>query len=405
LVGLGLSGVFLGMYLFWVGFNAPNNIPGRSYYTLHAQFANADNLTSHYQVRVGGRLIGQVLNPRVSNGLAVVDLQLTPAIKPLLSDTKLKVRPRSPIGVRYVDVLPGTRGTPLKDGALISASQTSATVTLDQVLGALNTTARAGTRTFLNELGVGFAGRGEDLGGAITAAPQFLGDTTTVTAAINARTGAAARLIRATEGAAAAADPVRQQIAAGFDPEARAMRPFSVHGDSLRAALDVAPGALATVRAGLIQTDPLLVEVDGLAVNARPALRVAPGALTETTALLRESRPSFAALNGTLKLAGRAVHPTLRLLRTISPVLPSVEAALRGGLPILAELAPRGCDIKLMLSNWESMLAFGNEGGNFLRFNLVGGSQESAGIGHVTTGVHQNPYPAPCVAGIEKVGR
>ena len=47
----------------------------------------------------------------------MVDLLLDPALRPLRSDTRLRVRPRSPIGVRFVELSPGTHGRPLAEGA------------------------------------------------------------------------------------------------------------------------------------------------------------------------------------------------------------------------------------------------------------------------------------------------
>ncbi|MSW52376.1 MAG: hypothetical protein F2817_16010, partial [Actinobacteria bacterium] len=57
--GIGLSAIAFLVVIFLVGINAPNKIPGRSYYNLKAQLTYADNLTGHYQVRIGGRYVGQ----------------------------------------------------------------------------------------------------------------------------------------------------------------------------------------------------------------------------------------------------------------------------------------------------------------------------------------------------------
>lgn len=160
---VGFAGLGVASLLAYVGFNAPNTIPGRGYYNLTAQLNQADNLTGHYQVRVAGRLVGQVLDPRVEDGQAVVDLQLDRDVGPLLSDTTIKVRPRSPIGVRFVELHPGTRGTPLKDGAVLPASQASASVPLDDVLSTLDPKTRKRTQELLAGLGGGFADRGEDV--------------------------------------------------------------------------------------------------------------------------------------------------------------------------------------------------------------------------------------------------
>jgi virulence factor Mce-like protein len=404
---LGLAGIAAGVAMFVIGWSAPNSLPFRSYYTIHAQFREADNLTPHANVRLGGRLIGQVLHPRVSHGLGTVDLQLDPSVKPLLSDTRLIVRPRSAIGNRFVEVIPGGHGRPVPDGGTIPASKTSITVQLDQVFGVFDATTRQRTSTVITQLGEGFADRGNDLNQTIATAPGFLHGTALVTGAIAGRPGAVQRFVEGTAGAASAVALVRNELASGFAPEAQALQPFSTHAASLQATLAKAPADLQGVRAGLAQTDPLISELDGLAHTIQPALAVAPRALTQASQLLTRGGPIVRRADAVLQLTGQAVPPTIGLLRTLMPVLPSLEATLSNSLPIVNELAPRDCDLQLMLFNWEDMMAYGNSDGSFLRFLFTGGQESLAGAGSAELslpGVYSNPYPAPCRSGTEALG-
>src|SRR5438874_1712439 len=150
MLGVGLTGIGVAVLLAWIGYNAPNSIPGRKYYTVKAELNQADNLTSHYQVRVAGRLVGQILNPRVEGDKAVVDLQLEDSMRPLLSDTTIRVRPRSPIGVRFLELRPGTHGTPIPEGGTLPASHASAARPLDEALSTLDAPTRARTKELLS---------------------------------------------------------------------------------------------------------------------------------------------------------------------------------------------------------------------------------------------------------------
>lgn len=400
---LGAIGIGFALLMVWIGFRAPDSIPGRSYYNLDAAFRNADNIAKHSQVRVGGRIVGQVLDPRVEHGRAVIRLQMEPSVGPLLSDTRAIVRPRSAVGVRYVEVVPGEHGRPLHDGALIPASQTGATRQLDEALSTFDAPTRLRTQRLLRALGTGLAGRGEDLNEGIGALPRFLRGTREVAAAIAARPGAIRSFIRGTAGAAGAAQPVREAIATGFAPEAAALRPFTDH--AVQQSLDAAPPALAAVRAGLARTTPLVVALGRLAARVRPGLAVAPAAFRETDAMLRGAEPGLEAAPSTLRTTAKAVDPTVALLDRIEPMLPNLRAALTDGLPIVDELGRHGCDIKLFGDNWGSMMAFGNSGGGFLRFNLTGGDAQTVyGLGSAAkndVALYQNPYPKPCTAGSE----
>lgn len=394
LVGsVGLLGVFV---LVYVGFKAPDAIPGRGYYNLKAEFTNADNLTGHYQVRDGGKLVGQVLNPRVENGKAVVDLQLDPTIRPLKSDTRLEVRPRSAVGVRYVDIKPGKSGTPLGEDAVIPASQTSSTVQLDTVFGTFDPPTRTNAQKFLRELGEGFAGRGEGLNDALGGAsrmlslasgaqttggaPVALRSTTGWLTAIANREGSVRSLIRGGSVIANASDPVRQDIAAGFKPEAEALKPFTDERDAIHQTLDVAPGAFTTASGGLPSVNAMVEQIRGFARDIRPGLQAAPGSFSQTSALLTEARPGLRDARATLRLANRAVNPTLGLLSTIRPTLPQIDATLKNATPLFSTLGAYGCDIVQFGTRWTSMLQYGNQDGSVLRFNLNGGPESVFGI-------------------------
>lgn len=401
---VGLSSIVIAVVLIYIGITAPNGTPGRGYYTLRAEFSRADNLVSHYQVRVGGRLIGQVLDPRIENGKAIVDMQLYKDVGPLLSDTTVRVRPRSAIGLRFVDLTPGTKGTPLGEGALIRAKQTSASLPLDTALGIFDEKRRAKVKVLLSKLGAGFAGRGEDLNTAIESGAPFLDSTASTLGAVNDRRGALAGFIAGNAGTVAAADPVRRDIAEMFEPSAQALRPFAEKADALRETLEAAPPALDTLSRELPPTRRLLAQTERFARAATPTLALSPRAFASTSALLKDGREPLKDLEDTLQLAERAVDPTLGLLRIVRPVLPSLDSTLKGALPTLDELAPRGCDIKAAYFQWAEATAWGDADGQYARLNATqyNATQIQGLAPKVTPGVGDNPYPAPCVAATER---
>ena len=399
----GAFGIAFALLLLYVGFNAANSIPGRSYYYINAEFDEADNITDTYQVRSGAELIGQVSDTGVHEGKAVVELQLAAEEGPLLSDTTLRIRPRSPIGVRYVELHKGTQGEELAQGATIPATQTKATVTIDGALAALDKKTRAETQTFLKEFGAGFADRGVGGNKTVAVAPEFLQDTKSVSAAVTDLNGALSRFISSGQGAANAADPVTEDIGQGFEPEAASLRPFKEQEQGVQDTLEEAPPTLQTARVELARTDPMVVETGAFARAARPLLQAGRGAFRETTELLDDSQPSLRDLDHTLDLLDQAVDPTLGLLNTVNPVLPNIEDGLKNTLPILNVLAPRGCDYDRMFDNWQSMLGFSDGSMNMIRFEVIA-SEESIGGGQKgVTPTFSNAYPKPCQVGKEPI--
>jgi hypothetical protein len=67
-----------------------------------------------------------------------------------------------------VAVTPGSKGAkPLKDGGMLAPANVAQTQGVDGVLGSFDEPTRKAFTTFLNELSVGFAGRGPDLNAAV----------------------------------------------------------------------------------------------------------------------------------------------------------------------------------------------------------------------------------------------
>lgn len=406
-LALGVGAFLTIVAMSWIGYNAPNSLPGRSYYTIKANFEFADNITSHAQVRVGGRLIGQVLNPRVENGIGVVDLQLDPVIRPLLSDTKLEVRPRSPVGVRFIDVTPGTKGRPLGEGEVIGASQNSAPVELDEVLGALDAKTRARTQTLMSQLGAGTMGRADDIGQTLDEGPEFLDDARGLSNAINNRRGATERFMAGAADALGAIAPVKDPLGQGLRPQAQALDAVADADDELRETFREAPRALTAVRTELPSVSVLLRAVRRFSDRSRPVLDEVPATLRQTTALLREAPAPVRRLRTTVGLAGQAAGPAVALLDRLKLELPDVDVTLTSPLDALKYLAPRQCDFESIFQNWADMDSYGSASTNRLRFEIVGPDvealqgQQKPLAGLPTATFLQNPYPEPCTAGNE----
>jgi ABC-type transporter Mla subunit MlaD len=407
---IGVAGLLVAGLVFYIGWQAPNTLPFRSYYTVWVKFPQAQNLEDHYQVRIGGLLAGQVLNMHVVHGLADVELQLGGQFKPLRSDTRVQVRLRSAVGIRYVDVFPGTRGTPLPNGATIAPSHVIPAVALDQVLGTFNAPTRLRTQQLLQELGGGMLGRGADLGGAIQAAPAFLHTFASVSSAITAHPGAMSAFIRAASAAAAEFNPVRDTIATGFQPETQALQPFTAQSQNVQATLDQAPATLTAFTSQLPPVANLIGAVGNLAAEGDPTLALLPGALSAGSALLRDGQPALREAARTLSLAHTAVPPAVSLLQDITPVEPDMSRTLGDLLPTITYIAPRYCELSNAWTGWSSMMKYGTSYDNFIRFYLFPTGNELAGgtgsplVPVVKSSAMTNPYPGPCVNGDGEVG-
>ena len=102
--------------------------------------------------------------------VARLDLKLETTIKPLPVDSTVIVRPRSALGLKYVQITRGHSSRGFEDGATIPVRQaTPPPVELDEVLNTFDDRTRQAGRTNIDEFGTVFAGRGADLNRAIEA--------------------------------------------------------------------------------------------------------------------------------------------------------------------------------------------------------------------------------------------
>ncbi|HWF53910.1 MAG TPA: MlaD family protein [Solirubrobacteraceae bacterium] len=380
---------------FYIGYNAPNTIPGRSYYTITALMKNADNLEDHDQVRIGGELAGQVLNPHVADHVAVLQLQLASKFAPLRSDSTVRIRLRSAVGIRFVQIYPSTTGTPLPNGGVLQTTQTTSPVDLDQVLNTFDPNTQRATQNLLGQLGVGLMERGQTVNDTLGDAPGFVSALGSVMGAINARTGAIAHFITATQGTAAAIAPVRYNLADGFKPGAQALAPFVSQRASVEDTLQQLPSTLSTAQSDLPQVNAMMAQVDGLAQAAVPTLAAAPGALNQTASLLSVAKPGLRAANATLHDLSNAVDPTVSFLKTAQPELPRINQAITDLLPTVSYLGPRACGLSNAFTGWSEMMKYGNDFNNFIRFTVAKDSTIVSDTGPVLA----SPYPGPCVNG------
>ena len=96
----------------FLSYNANTGLPFVPTYDLKANLPNAAQLVKGFEVRIGGARVGQVskIEPmRRDDGstYAQITMKLDKEIEPLKADTTLLVRPRSAIGLKYVELKPG----------------------------------------------------------------------------------------------------------------------------------------------------------------------------------------------------------------------------------------------------------------------------------------------------------
>ena len=153
----------------YLAYNANSGLPFVPTYDLKVEVPNAAGLVKGNDVRLGGTRVGTVscIDPQTQPSgkvIAVLCLKLQTVVKPLPADTLVKIRPRSALGLKYVQLTRGTSNQELAANSTIPLKQAlPEPVELDQFFDMFSERTRRGIQGNLTSFGAGFAGRGADL--------------------------------------------------------------------------------------------------------------------------------------------------------------------------------------------------------------------------------------------------
>ena len=111
---IGAVTVLIGVIAVFLAYNANSGLPFIPSYRVTAEVYDAAGLVDGNEVRVGGKRVGTVQSIAGRIGqhgtYAELQLKLDKAIQPIRDDSQVRVRPRSPLGLKYLELMPGRFG-------------------------------------------------------------------------------------------------------------------------------------------------------------------------------------------------------------------------------------------------------------------------------------------------------
>jgi ABC-type transporter Mla subunit MlaD len=299
----------------FLAYNANNGLPFVSTYNLKARVPNADALVKGNEVRIGGARVGvvkSVVPVQVGNGRVAAELSLSleKSVEPLPVDSTMIIRPKSPLGLKYVQITPGdsSRGFAAGDTIPLSAAHPEP-VDIDEFFDMFNERTRTAIQRNLAGFGNALAGRGPQLNNAFVALRELAESAEPALADLVAPSTGFGEFWRALESFNATLAPVAEQQASMF------------------AGLDRTFAAFARVSRPYIQeTISKGPETLDAAITDLPALRP----------FLHQSERFFTALRPGAKALGETAPTIAGALRTGVPVL-NASPALYAQLPPTAD--------------------------------------------------------------------
>lgn len=159
----------------FLAYNANNGLPFVSTYNLKARVPNADALVKGNEVRIGGVRVGvvkKVVPVQLANGnvAAELSLSLDKNAEPLPVDSTITIRPKSALGLKFLQVTPGDSEKGFKAGEMIPVTAAKPEpVDIDQFFDMFDKPTRDAIRQNLSGFGNALAGRGPQINEAIGA--------------------------------------------------------------------------------------------------------------------------------------------------------------------------------------------------------------------------------------------
>ena len=170
--------------LVFLAYNANNGLPFVPSYDIKVEVPNAAGLVKGNEVRVGGTRVGVItaIAPKTEpNGsvIAVLTLKLNSVVEPVPDDTTVMIRPRSALGLKYVQLTRGPSTQGLSNGGTLAITQARPEpVEIDEFFDMFSEPTRRASQANLAWFGNAVAGRGVDLNLAIQDLRPFADEIT-----------------------------------------------------------------------------------------------------------------------------------------------------------------------------------------------------------------------------------
>jgi phospholipid/cholesterol/gamma-HCH transport system substrate-binding protein len=299
---IGSVTVLIAIVAVFISYSANNGLPFVPTYKLKAELPNGAKLVKGNEVRAGGFRVGivkDITSARRSvdgkeRSIAVLDLRLDKKIEPLSVDSTVSVRPRSALGLKYVELIPGRSQQTFQDGATIPLSQaTPDAPELEDVLSTFQPETRDDARKALEGFGDSIAGRGPALNIAIRELEPFTRYLLPVTRNLSDPKTELKNFFPGLGAAVAQATPVAEAQARWFGEMATTFAAISRDPAALRETIEESPPTLEAATESFRVQTPFLARFAAVSRDLQPGAAQLPRTLPLVNDALQAGVPAF----------------------------------------------------------------------------------------------------------------
>jgi phospholipid/cholesterol/gamma-HCH transport system substrate-binding protein len=392
--------IVIGVFL---SYNANHGLPFVKTYHLAVRVPDAAELVVGDEVRIGGFRVGQVngitaMPPRRSRPpYARLDLALDGSVKGIPADTLVRVRPRSLLGAKYVELDPGS-GRPLPSGGSLPLGNARTTTELDEAFDVFDAQTRRGLQDTIRGLGDALAGRGPDINRSIVAVRRVLPPLQRVAQTLAEPATDVHGFVDGLARTSAALVPVASTAGDLLGNAATTLRALDAAGPALERSLALLPGTEQTGTRVLRDAAPVLRDLTGITVALQrgtphlsdTAQRLS-GALTAGTRVLPRTPQLTRPLDDTLRALGqiagdpRAPDSVTQLTTTLELLRPTLDDVLS---------AQVHCNVAgLFARDTASAVSRGDADGTWLSFQPILRAQQSSHSATPDADLHADVVP------------
>jgi virulence factor Mce-like protein len=238
-----------------IAVQANSGLPFVPTYDLKAEIPGGSNLVVGNEVRIGGFRVGAVdrIEPAVSEtadgrAVAVIHMKIDKKHGPISEDTELAIRPRSALGLKYVELTPGDSRRTLRPGETLPLAQSAKPIELDELFSTFDDEMRQNQRTAIDGYGTALAGRGPSINEAIEDFVPFMRHLEPVMRNLSDDRTELRNLFPELREFSGQVAPVADTYAELFGNMAGTFEALSRHEEAFRGAIERAP---ATLEAGI----------------------------------------------------------------------------------------------------------------------------------------------------------
>lgn len=324
-----------GLLLFlWESFGGPVPLKPKGYQFTVA-FPRSLALAEQSDVRISGVDVGHVVALKLGNeGRTIATVELSSQYAPIRADMHAILRQKTLLGETYVQLIPESRTGPyLADGGRLPESQVQPSVTLDDILSALDPKTRKSFQVWMQSVAVGITGRGEQINSDFAELHPFTEHANKLVSLLASQEGALTGVVRGTGEVFDALSERDHQFQGLIVNGERTFRAAASESQAFAQAWQLLPPFERNSQVAF-------KELDSFATVASPFLEEFRPAERQLSALLNATKPFAPAFNGFLTSLGPLTQAAKKGLPAVKPELELTVPVLENFRPVLHNFDP-----------------------------------------------------------------